>query len=198
MTDLKYKIIRIPSFICNFAVSELYLEFELKYLLIMATIEELKNRILNGGEISFEETVALSETEDIEALFEAAGEITRHFGKPAFNPCSIINARAGKCSENCKWCAQSGHYHTDSDVYGIISAAKAVLQARHDECKGVKRFCQVTWPFSQRRSPEKALRELSRTEEKHQSFPLWIARSSRPGRTATTLGCGDAPLPLQS
>lgn len=144
MTDLRYKIIRIPSFICNFAVSELYLEFELKYLLIMATIEELKNRILNGGEISFEETVALSETEDIEALFEAAGEITRHFGKPAFNPCSIINARAGKCSENCKWCAQSGHYHTDSDVYGIISAAKAVLQARHDECKGVKRFCQVT------------------------------------------------------
>lgn len=110
----------------------------------MATIEELKNNVLDGGEISHEEAILLSETDDREALFDAAGEITRHFGKPTFNPCSIINARAGKCSENCIWCAQSGHYHTDSDVHGIVPAAKAVFQARYDERKGVKRFCQVT------------------------------------------------------
>ncbi|MCH5228522.1 MAG: biotin synthase BioB [Muribaculaceae bacterium] len=86
----------------------------------------------------------LAEHENHEEIFAAAEEITRFFGKPEFNPCSIINARAGKCSENCKWCAQSGHYHTDSDVHGIISADKAVAQAKYDEKKGVKRFCQVT------------------------------------------------------
>ncbi|MCH5225676.1 MAG: biotin synthase BioB [Muribaculaceae bacterium] len=108
------------------------------------TINELKERVIEGGEISFEEALQLAETPDREALYAAAEEITRHFGKPEFNPCSIINARAGKCSENCKWCAQSGHYHTDSDVHGIISAEEAVNQAKHDEKKGVKRFCQVT------------------------------------------------------
>lgn len=110
----------------------------------MSYISELKERVINGGEVSFEEALRLAEEPNREELYEAAEAITKHFGKPEFNPCSIINARAGKCSENCKWCAQSGHYHTDSDVHGIISAEKAVNQAKYDEKKGVKRFCQVT------------------------------------------------------
>lgn len=110
----------------------------------MRTIEDLKQRILSGGEVTQAEALWLANVPEKEALYKAAGEITRHFGKPAFNPCSIINARAGKCSENCKWCAQSGHYHTDSDVHGIVSAGQVLDQARYDESKGVKRFCQVT------------------------------------------------------
>lgn len=110
----------------------------------MKLIEELKSRVLEGGEINFDEALKLAETPHHEALFEAAAQITKNFGKPEFNPCSIINARAGKCSENCKWCAQSGHYHTDSDVHGIIDAEKVVAQAQYDEKKGVKRFSQVT------------------------------------------------------
>lgn len=110
----------------------------------MKYIEELKNKVIEGGGITFDEAMMLADTESVEDLYEAAGEITRHFGKPAFSPCSIINARAGRCSENCKWCAQSGHYHTDSDVHGIISAEKALLQARYDESKGVRRFSLVT------------------------------------------------------
>jgi adenosylmethionine-8-amino-7-oxononanoate aminotransferase/biotin synthase len=111
----------------------------------LTIVEELKQRVLQGGPaLTYDEALALANTEDKEELYAAAGEITRHFGKPAFNPCSIINARAGKCSENCKWCAQSGHYHTDSDVHGIVSAEQVLTQAKHDEAKGVKRFCQVT------------------------------------------------------
>lgn len=111
---------------------------------IAAAIEDLKQRVLQGGVLTQEEALWLANVPDKELLYEAAGEITRHFGKPAFNPCSIINARAGQCSENCKWCAQSGHYHTDSDVHGIVSVGQVLCQAQHDERKGVKRFCQVT------------------------------------------------------
>lgn len=110
----------------------------------MSYISELRDRVLAGGEVSFEEALKLAEEENREELYEAAEAITKHFGKPEFNPCSIINARAGKCSENCKWCAQSGHYHTDSDVHGIISAEETLQQALHDEKKGVKRFSLVT------------------------------------------------------
>lgn len=110
----------------------------------MSYISELRDRVLAGGEVSFEEALKLAEEENREELYEAAEAITKHFGKPEFNPCSIINARAGKCSENCKWCAQSGHYRTDSDVHGIISAEKVLDQAKYDEKKGVKRFSMVT------------------------------------------------------
>ncbi|WP_296120904.1 biotin synthase BioB [uncultured Bacteroides sp.] len=110
----------------------------------MEIIERLKQQVLRGELLTRGDILELSETKDREKLYRAAGEITRHFGKPSFNPCSIINARAGKCSENCKWCAQSGHYHTGSDVHGIVPACYVMKQARHDEKKGVKRFCQVT------------------------------------------------------
>lgn len=110
----------------------------------MEIIEKLKQRVLRGESLTRTEIMELAETKGREALYKAAGEITRHFGKPSFNPCSIINARAGKCPENCKWCAQSGHYHTGSEVHGIAPADKVVAQAKRDEKKGVRRFSQVT------------------------------------------------------
>lgn len=110
----------------------------------MTEIDEIKSRILAGGEITEEEAYQLIETDNRESLYQAAEEITRHFGKPEFNPCSIINARAGKCSEDCKWCAQSSHYATGADVHGIVSSEQVLDQATYDERKGVKRFCQVT------------------------------------------------------
>lgn len=120
-------------------------------------INKLKQRILNGGDLTEEEAYALGETVEREALYQAAAEITRHFGKPAFNPCSIINARAGKCSENCKWCAQSAHYATHADTHDIVGSQQVLQQAQYDERKGVKRFCQVT---SGRKVSGKALEQL--------------------------------------
>ncbi|MDE5807641.1 MAG: biotin synthase BioB, partial [Muribaculaceae bacterium] len=108
------------------------------------TIQELKDKVISGKEINMEEALWLASQSDRESIYEAAGEITRHFGRPVFNPCSIINARAGRCSENCKWCAQSGHYHTDSDVHGIIEVSEALENAAIAEKQGIKRYSLVT------------------------------------------------------
>ena len=48
-------------------------------------INELKQRVLDGGSLTADEAYALGETTELEALYEAAAEITHHFGKPDFN-----------------------------------------------------------------------------------------------------------------
>ena len=60
-------------------------------------IEELKNKVLSGAEISFEEAMRLIEIEnreDLDALLEAAREITFHFNAKEPGLCSLINAKS--------------------------------------------------------------------------------------------------------
>src|SRR5258705_1902487 len=49
-----------------------------------------------------------------------ANRIREHFKGNKIHLCSIVNAKAGACSENCSFCAQSSHYQTGSPKYGFI------------------------------------------------------------------------------
>ena len=84
------------------------------------TIEEAKQYILEGRKITEEQALSLANHPDKEALYEAAQQITRHFMGNKFDTCSIINAKSGNCSEDCKWCAQSGHYKTLVNLYPLL------------------------------------------------------------------------------
>ena len=86
-------------------------------------IQTIENRLINGGEPTFEEALLLASSADKEALYETAHRITRHFMGDKFDTCSIINAKSGNCPEDCKWCAQSRHYATSIEKYGLLSAA---------------------------------------------------------------------------
>ena len=58
--------------------------------------------------------------------------------------CSIINARSGKCSQNCKYCAQSSHYNTDIESFPLIDV-ETVVKAAHDSVEnGADRVAIVT------------------------------------------------------
>ncbi|MFC1485005.1 biotin synthase BioB [bacterium] len=58
--------------------------------------------------------------------------------------CSIINARSGACSEDCKFCAQSCHYNTNIPVYPMIDKKEMLEQAKIAKNNGAKRFGIVT------------------------------------------------------
>ena len=58
--------------------------------------------------------------------------------------CSIVNARNGKCSQNCKYCAQSSHYRTNIDTYPLISEEKVIKAALEAKSNHADRFAVVT------------------------------------------------------
>lgn len=109
-------------------------------------IQELKNKILAGGEITADEAMALVGLlpERSAELRAAARELTEKLCSRDFDSCSIVNARSGRCSENCKWCAQSGHFKTKVDVYPLISREECMRVADMNRRAGVKRFSLVT------------------------------------------------------
>lgn len=112
----------------------------------MLDIQQFKTRILEGGELTGEEILSLSDitTEQEEELWEAAGVITKTFGSNKFDSCSIINARSGRCPENCKWCAQSAHHHTKIDEYPLVDHDTCIELANFNNSKGIGRFSMVT------------------------------------------------------
>ena len=58
--------------------------------------------------------------------------------------CSILNARNGKCSQNCKYCAQSSHYNTDIETFPLVdieTVKKAAIDAKKNNAT---RFAIVT------------------------------------------------------
>lgn len=106
--------------------------------------QAVAGRIAGGGEISPEEALRLLEAKEPEALRAAARAVTAHFKPRTFDFCAIINARCGRCSEDCKWCAQSACYETGCNVFGWVGAKACADAAKAAETNGVVRIGIVT------------------------------------------------------
>lgn len=52
-------------------------------------------------------------------LFSVANEIRDKYCGDILETCTITNAKSGKCSENCKFCAQSSWYNTNIKSYPL-------------------------------------------------------------------------------
>ena len=88
-----------------------------------AWIAGLGQRVLGGGDLTRPEALGLFQIEnraDIFDLLSWANRIREHFKGNKIHLCSIVNAKAGACSENCSFCAQSSFYQTGSPRYGFV------------------------------------------------------------------------------
>lgn len=106
-------------------------------------VQVLGDRVLLGEQITKEEALKLYE-QPLEKLCSKADEIRRRFCADGFDICTIINGKSGKCSENCKFCAQSAHNHTGAAEYPLLSADEIVAQAKLNDSQGVLRYSIVT------------------------------------------------------
>ena len=94
--------------------------------------------------IGRDEALDLLKPERRQELRERAHEVTEKCVEKRFDFCSIINARSGRCSENCKWCAQSAHWKTGCETYGWVGTEACVKAAKEAEANGADRIGIVT------------------------------------------------------
>lgn len=78
--------------------------------------------------------------EDLDTLLETASK----YIKKDIEFCSLINARNGKCSQNCKYCAQSSHYCTNIESYPLVPLEEVKKIALEAKSHKASRFAIVT------------------------------------------------------
>lgn len=102
--------------------------------------------VLGGQDLPYEDALRLTETprDEVPYLAAASNEVRVKFVGNAVETCALSNIKSGNCSEDCKFCAQSGHYRTDSPVYPQISVEEIVEQAKQAEAFGATEFCLVS------------------------------------------------------
>jgi biotin synthase len=112
--------------------------------MIAQTIEHAVKYIEGGKFLSKDEAWDLVHVENIYDLLYGANRIRQKFKDNTLDFCSIVNARSGKCSENCAFCAQSSHHKTEAPVFPLISQEEILRQAKSAHKAGACRFGIVT------------------------------------------------------
>jgi biotin synthase len=94
----------------------------------------LGRRVLADHHVTREEATWLFNLEssaDIFDLMAWANRIREQFKGNKIHLCSIVNAKAGGCLEDCKFCAQSAFYKTAAPRHGFI-APEPMLEAAEE------------------------------------------------------------------
>lgn len=112
-------------------------------------IENLAQDILNGKEILLDEAIKIiqideNEFETLKVLFQAANLVREKYAGNQADLCTILNAKSGRCTEDCKYCAQSVHYETGISEYELLSYDEILKRALEVEGYGAHRFSLVT------------------------------------------------------
>ena len=110
----------------------------------MESVSGLEKKIEEGYRPDYDEALSLMRSLSLEDLCALAHALRLRYQGKRVDMCSIMNARSGKCGEDCKWCSQSRFHHTDIEVYPLVDAEAALREAVHNASKGVSRFSLVT------------------------------------------------------
>src|SRR5256885_1747789 len=102
----------------------------------------LSRRIIASGDVTRAEALALFtlEGEDVYDLLYAAHKVRRHFHGNRVTFCSILPTKFGNCSEDCKFCAQSGHYDTGITPHTMMDADEVAKACADSRDKGASAF----------------------------------------------------------
>ena len=103
------------------------------------TVDDAVERVLDGERLDRRDGLALI-AQPVDALAAGADVVRSQLGDGTVDACSIVNAKAGNCAEDCGFCAQSVHFDTGIDNYGFLGPEKILAAAKRAERDGSQRF----------------------------------------------------------
>ncbi len=110
-------------------------------------IFDLTEKVLQGHAVTREEAsrlINLEDSDQIHALMAGAHRIRAQFHGNRAELCAIVNAKSGRCSENCAFCAQSSHHRTNATVYPLMNVDEILDIGQKATEAGARRFSIVT------------------------------------------------------
>lgn len=109
-------------------------------------IDTIIAKAMTGASIDREKAVQLGtlDREELAYLFQGTNKVREKFKGAEVKICSIVNAKSGKCVEDCGFCAQSSKFKTNSPEYGLLDVDKIVTAAKEAEAFGSNEFSIVT------------------------------------------------------
>jgi biotin synthase len=112
-------------------------------------ISVLAEKVLTNGQITREEALSLTRVSgaDLFYMIACAGKIREKETEDRVFSCAIINAKSGRCSENCAYCAQSSFHNTGISTYPMLGVDEILESAVRMEKQGATRFSMVTSGF---------------------------------------------------
>ncbi|MDP8230342.1 MAG: biotin synthase BioB [Candidatus Gorgyraea atricola] len=108
-------------------------------------IRTILDKVSSGKKLGFKEARILLNADrgELPFLMHAADTVRREHCGNKMNLCSLINAKSGLCSEDCKFCAQSARHNTGCEVYSLVSVEKMIDAAKKAKEIGAANFCIV-------------------------------------------------------
>lgn len=107
-------------------------------------LQSIEEKAMNGQGATVDEALMLDQQCTTDQLCRAADRVRLARLGNRVDTCSIVNARSGRCTEDCKWCAQSRHFKTGVKEYDIVDTEALLETARCNDRRGVARFSLVT------------------------------------------------------
>ena len=92
------------------------------------TVDDAVERVLAGEQLDRRDGLALV-AQPVEDLAPAADYVRAELGDNTVDACSIVNAKAGNCAEDCGFCAPSAHFDTGIDTYGFLEPEEILTAA---------------------------------------------------------------------
>lgn len=105
---------------------------------------KLADEIIAGRRLKRTDDLRFLLEADLSELCEGANKIREALCKKHVDLCTIINGRAGRCSENCKFCAQSSFHHTACEQYDMLDVDVVLEDCKKRAAAGVHAYSVVT------------------------------------------------------
>lgn len=106
-------------------------------------LKQIVDKVLNGEKVTENDVEFLIKC-NLKEVCKGADEIRKKLNGNKVDLCAIINGKSGKCGEDCKFCAQSAHNHTDIEAYDFLDKETITRDCIENFKSGVHRYSIVT------------------------------------------------------